>query len=121
MPVKARDRLIGLIRAGLPSETTIGVALSGGGDSTALLHLALQAGFPVEAVTVDHRLRPESAEVGARVVECGRLQEALDDLYTARRADAAFAEYLRDPSSARSYLELRAELVAEGLLDDEAV
>ena len=49
------------------------------------------------------------------------LEEALDDLYTARRADAAFAEYLRDPSSARSYLELRAELVAEGLLDDEAV
>jgi tRNA(Ile)-lysidine synthase len=67
VPVKARDRLIGLIRAGLPSETTIGVALSGGGDSTALLHLALQAGFPVEAVTVDHRLRPESAEEGARV------------------------------------------------------
>lgn len=46
------------------------------------------------------------------------LEEALDDLYTARRADAAFEEYLRNPSSARPYAEIRAELVAEGLLDE---
>ena len=74
MPVKAQDRLIGLIRAGLPPGTSIGVALSGGGDSTALLHLALQAGYTVEAVTVDHRLRPESAEEAAKVAaECAAL------------------------------------------------
>jgi prevent-host-death family protein len=46
------------------------------------------------------------------------LEEALDDLYTARRADAAFAEYQRDPSGARAWDDFRAELVAEGLLDD---
>jgi tRNA(Ile)-lysidine synthase len=66
VPVSA-DRLIGLIRDGLPADKTIGVALSGGGDSTALLHLCLRAGFKVEAVTVDHRLRPDSAAEAATV------------------------------------------------------
>lgn len=66
MPV-GTERLVGLIRDGLPSGETIGVALSGGGDSTALLHLCLAAGFAVEAVTVDHRLRTESAAEAAAV------------------------------------------------------
>ncbi len=76
MPVEDRssDRLVGLIRDRLPLGETIGVALSGGGDSTALLHLALAAGFRVEAVTVDHRLRPESADEAARVAGvCAKL------------------------------------------------
>jgi tRNA(Ile)-lysidine synthase len=68
------DPLIGLIRDGLPAGETIGVALSGGGDSTALLHLCLRAGLRVEAVTVDHRLRPESAaEAEAVAGWCGAL------------------------------------------------
>lgn len=66
MPV-AGDGLVGLLRDGLPGEETIGVAVSGGGDSTALLHLALRAGLRVQAVTVDHRLRPESAAEAAAV------------------------------------------------------
>lgn len=66
MPVTP-DRLVGLIRDGLPAGQTVGVALSGGGDSTALLHLCLSAGLKVEAVTVDHRLREESAEEAAAV------------------------------------------------------
>jgi tRNA(Ile)-lysidine synthase len=60
-------RLVGLIRDQLPLGQTVGVALSGGGDSTALLHLCLTAGLRVEAVTVDHRLRPESAVEAASV------------------------------------------------------
>ncbi|MCB6178408.1 tRNA lysidine(34) synthetase TilS [Rhodobacter sp. Har01] len=44
----------------------LGVAVSGGGDSVALLHLTVRAcrhqGVPVQAVTVDHRLRPGSAD-----------------------------------------------------------
>jgi tRNA(Ile)-lysidine synthase len=43
------------------------VALSGGGDSVALLHLLREAGLDVTAVTVDHRLRPDSADEAARV------------------------------------------------------
>lgn len=73
MPV-GTDRLVGLIATGLPAGEIIGIALSGGGDSTALLHLALRAGFRVEAVTVDHRLRPESAaEAASAGVACARL------------------------------------------------
>lgn len=74
MPVADGDRLIGLIRAALPLGETVGVALSGGGDSVALLHLCLAAGLPVEAVTVDHALRPESgAEAVAVAASCAAL------------------------------------------------
>lgn len=51
----------------------IGVAVSGGGDSMALLHLYLrwseQTGVPVIAATVDHGLRPEAAREAAFVAE----------------------------------------------------
>ena len=47
------------------------------------------------------------------------IQEELDELRAVRRADVAYEEYLRDPSSARPYAEIRAELVAEGLLDED--
>lgn len=49
----------------------LGVAVSGGGDSMALLHLmsrvAPQVGWSLRAVTVDHRLRAEAAEEAAFV------------------------------------------------------
>lgn len=78
MPVE--ERLVGLIRAALPADQTIGVALSGGGDSTALLHLCLAAGYRVEAVTVDHRLRPESAAEAAAVAASCRAVGVAHDL-----------------------------------------
>lgn len=49
----------------------LGVAVSGGGDSMALLHLlkacAEERGIPVLAATVDHGLRPEAAQEAALV------------------------------------------------------
>ncbi|MHC0053340.1 tRNA lysidine(34) synthetase TilS [Actibacterium sp. D379-3] len=56
----------------------LGVAVSGGGDSLALLHLvrdwAAGAGVPVAAVTVDHGLRPDAAQEAAFVAgTCARL------------------------------------------------
>lgn len=75
MPVEALAAwLTGLIRAALTGDEPVGVALSGGGDSTALLHLCLAAGVSVQAVTVDHRLRAESAaEAAAVAATCAAL------------------------------------------------
>jgi tRNA(Ile)-lysidine synthase len=58
--------------------TGIAVAVSGGSDSIASLHLmvraAAQEGWSVQAVTVDHALRPESADEAAQVAAvCARL------------------------------------------------
>lgn len=51
----------------------LGVAVSGGGDSMALLHLlaacAADNGAEIEAATVDHGLRPEAAEEAAFVAQ----------------------------------------------------
>ncbi len=51
----------------------VGIAVSGGSDSLALLHLfatdAARMGGRLQAVTVDHALRPESGSEAARVGE----------------------------------------------------
>ncbi len=63
-------------RAGLPPGT-IGIAVSGGGDSTALLLAAADwarpAGLAVHAATVDHGLRPQAAAEARHVAAlCAR-------------------------------------------------
>ncbi|WP_299361437.1 tRNA lysidine(34) synthetase TilS [uncultured Paracoccus sp.] len=67
----ALDRLAGGQRA-------LGIALSGGGDSTALMHLAAEwarpRGIVLRAATVDHGLRPGSA---AEAEEAGRAARRL--------------------------------------------
>lgn len=55
-------------------DETLGLAVSGGGDSVALLHLAVEAGCRVAVATVDHGLRPEAA---AEAAEVGRVCAAL--------------------------------------------
>lgn len=63
----------------------IAVAVSGGGDSMALLHIVARIQIPrgasVHAVTVDHRLRPEAAEEARFVARfCETLGVAHDTL-----------------------------------------
>ncbi len=69
MPVKAEGeeaRFFDAFHTHIPRDTAskIGVAVSGGGDSMALLHLAArwasEASIHLEAVSVDHRLRPDA-------------------------------------------------------------
>jgi len=53
-----------------PKELKLAIALSGGSDSLALAHLArknISSQHPLTALTVDHRLRPESAKESATV------------------------------------------------------
>lgn len=63
----ADQRLLALVGTALAADADarIGVAVSGGGDSMALLHLVARLragqGDTVWGVTVDHRLRPEAA------------------------------------------------------------
>ena len=45
----------------------LGVAVSGGGDSMALLHLLQTLRLPLHVVTVDHGLRPEAKQEAAQV------------------------------------------------------
>jgi prevent-host-death family protein len=47
-----------------------------------------------------------------------QLQDELDDLRAGRRAAAAYEEWKRDPSTARTYEEIRKDLVDDGLLDE---
>ena len=51
-----------------PGET-YAVAVSGGADSLALLYWMKEAGFPVVALTVDHKLRAESANEAKYVAD----------------------------------------------------
>ena len=74
------DRLVpgGTPDAAVSGAPVLGVAVSGGGDSTALLIIAarwaVEHGRSIAAATVDHRLRAESAAEAAGVAAlCARL------------------------------------------------
>ncbi|MDF0599847.1 tRNA lysidine(34) synthetase TilS [Psychromarinibacter sp. C21-152] len=71
---RLRGRVAGRIAPNAPSR--LGVAVSGGGDSLALLDLLMTVtgpGVPLEAVTVDHGLRPEARDEAAHVAAlCAR-------------------------------------------------
>ncbi|MCX7567578.1 tRNA lysidine(34) synthetase TilS [Sulfitobacter sp. F26169L] len=64
----------------------IGIAVSGGGDSMALLHLfarwSVQTGHPIAAVTVDHGLRPESRAEADGVAQMCRSLAVPHDILT---------------------------------------
>lgn len=65
--------LAGTVAAAL-GPGPVGIAVSGGGDSVALLVLAVRAGVAVAAATVDHGLRAASAAEAAGVAAlCARL------------------------------------------------
>ena len=66
MPVGDLTKLF-LQGLGAAATRPLGLAVSGGGDSMAMLHLAHRAGLAVQVATVDHGLRAESAAEAAMV------------------------------------------------------
>ncbi|MCC7236412.1 MAG: tRNA lysidine(34) synthetase TilS [Bryobacterales bacterium] len=96
-----------------PSAPLLGVALSGGGDSVALLHLLHRLGYPLHALHLNHLLRGAESDADESFVRslCGSLSIPL----TVRRSDprAAFPSNLE--AAGRSlrrafFAESRAEL-----------
>src|SRR5262245_61273069 len=77
----------------------LGLAVSGGPDSTALLLLAAAA-FPerVEAATVDHGLRPESAQ---EAIDVARLCTQLDVPHAIMKVEVAAGNIQAEARSAR--------------------
>ncbi len=75
VPAEPLERFKQDLNALVSQGTTIGIAVSGGADSLALLLLAAQARpLEIEAATVDHAFRPESrVEAGAVGELCERL------------------------------------------------
>lgn len=69
------DQLLAAVKAHCAGCERIGVAVSGGGDSIALMHLLVRAGVPgVQVATVDHQLRSGSASEAKEVERsAGRL------------------------------------------------
>jgi tRNA(Ile)-lysidine synthase len=71
LPDAALRRALSETFALRPRPDRLGVAVSGGGDSVALLHLLAgwqaEGGPPLAVVTVDHGLRPEAAAEAALV------------------------------------------------------
>ena len=80
-PGQPADALILAVRTGLPGPGPYGLAVSGGGDSMALMHLCAAAGIAAEVATVDHSLRPEAADearmVAAQAAALGYAHETL--------------------------------------------
>lgn len=77
----ALERRVKLETARLaPDAPRLVIALSGGGDSVAALHLLVAAGVDVVAAHFDHRLRAESGEDAQFVRElCARLSVPLEE------------------------------------------
>ena len=97
----------------------IGVAVSGGGDSIAALHLmarsAAHFGWTVEAVTVDHGLRPESAAEAEFVAQaCARLDLRHDVLHWTHEA---IAGNLQDQARRARYALMVAWARGRGIAD----
>ena len=89
-PAKAVSKALGALE---PRPACLGVAVSGGSDSLALLYLVAdwtrQSGVELQVATVDHRLRPEAADEARMVAEHCRTLGASHDTLIWEHEDAA--------------------------------
>jgi tRNA(Ile)-lysidine synthase len=84
------------VASAMEGQNIVGIAVSGGGDSMALLHLAMQVGR-VAVVTVDHGLRANSANEAAGVARfCAAHRISHDTLQWQDRAEGNLQAAARD-------------------------
>ncbi|MEO1536346.1 MAG: tRNA lysidine(34) synthetase TilS [Pseudomonadota bacterium] len=111
---------------GIKRDQTAGVAVSGGSDSLAMLFLLHDAGWSLEAATVDHGLRPEAAEEAAFVA---RVCAELGVPHATLKVDLSGASgNLQDNARRARYAALRGWAVDRGIghvalghtMDDQA-
>jgi len=109
-----------------PGYRQVRIAFSGGLDSTVLLHAAVCLGIPnLEAMHVDHRLRPDSGE---QVEHCRAFAQALNCPFRLRTLGSLDTRALGVEAAAREarYGMLREGLDATGIIlaaqhaDDQA-
>lgn len=97
------------------------VALSGGGDSVALLHLLVRLGYPVEAAHLDHALRAESE---ADRIFCQQLCARLDVPFHWKRVEVASpgesSEAAGREARYRFFADLGRPVLTAHTLDDQA-
>lgn len=67
-------------------------------------------------IVIERYGKPVAAVIAYEDYEA--LLEELEDLRDGRLAQIAYEEWKRDPSTARPWEEVEAELIAEGLLDE---
>ena len=75
----------------------------------------LDAARAGEDSVIEHYGKPTA--VVLPFVDWEALQEDLNDLRAARRAQAAYEAYQHDPSLGRPWSEIKAEMMRDGLLD----
>lgn len=79
----------------------IAVAVSGGSDSMALTLLAQEAGLNTQALTVDHQLRPNSAQEAAKVADWMKIRNIPHEILTWHHADPMRGNLLQAARNAR--------------------
>ena len=100
-----------------PAGRSIVCAVSGGADSTDLLALAVAAGCDVEAVHVDHGLRPDSAEEADVVA---RSAAALGARFRSVGVQVAHGPNLEARARAARYAALPPDVLTGHTADDQA-
>lgn len=76
----------------------------------------LDAAVAGENIIIERYGKPAAAIISFQ--DFLELEEMLEDLRDIREAQSALEEWRRDPSTARPWEEVKADLLADGLLDE---